>query len=316
MLIPTGSFVHHDRSVPLAIHFPSISNANNPHQSSANSTCIQPPMEMYPVMYPSVTQYALIPPPRMIAEPVSVLTPQLYMSTALPSSAFNTVLPSTIPVSAAGLYPIVTVITPPACTLNDSSELTMPVMSTKLEEVKTEPSIPLKFKDEDTYSGRSRRRRQRSAFVHELTYKGRYHTDSNESFHRIRVWTNENNLQYYDCECGKRKPVQDLYKIKQHVLRHDVEEHVCSICSKVFQHHLQMNAHMKVHKREGTRTTSGVVEMDSDSSFPTVSSSSGADSSLNLVRREPQASVTGDTGSPSSTSTSSQQPQSTPVQSN
>ncbi len=114
--------------------------------------------------------------------------------------------------------------------------------------VATPPSVELDM-NENFDDVKGSRRRQRSACLNELKYKCRYQMEGSGPFTRIRVWLNENGLQYYDCECGKRKPVQDLYKIKQHVVRHDVEEHVCSICSKSFKHHLQMNAHMKVHKK-------------------------------------------------------------------
>lgn len=106
-----------------------------------------------------------------------------------------------------------------------------------------------------SFKGKRKRRRQRSAFAHELTLKGYYMPDDPGSLSKIRVWVNERNMQYYDCDCGKRKPVQDLYKIKLHVVRHDVGELRCSFCDRKFSHHLQMNAHMKVHKREQKKLT-------------------------------------------------------------
>jgi hypothetical protein len=113
----------------------------------------------------------------------------------------------------------------------------------------------------------------------ELKGKCRYEAEESGPLSRIRVWLNEHGLQYYDCECGKRKPVQDLYKIKQHVLRHEIAEHVCPICTKTFKHHLQMNAHMKVHKRaklneNDLELKEANVEMDLQSVSPRGSSGS------------------------------------------
>ncbi len=94
-----------------------------------------------------------------------------------------------------------------------------------------------------------KRARQRFAFQHELNYKGSYQPEGGE-FYRIRVWVNGNNAHYYDCDCGKRKPVQDLYKIKKHVLRHLISDYKCDTCGKSFNHHLRMNAHMRIHKKD------------------------------------------------------------------
>jgi hypothetical protein len=85
-----------------------------------------------------------------------------------------------------------------------------------------------------------------------LKFKGYHPTSpSNDATCRIRIWQDSLNLHYYDCECGERKPVSDLYKIKQHVKRHQVTEYKCTECPRIFKHHLQLNAHMKVHKTKG-----------------------------------------------------------------
>jgi hypothetical protein len=142
-----------------------------------------------------------------------------FPATVQVSSTTTTTVPTTAP-------PVAAVETPKSCPLN-------------------QPSLsPMKKKHS----------RQRFAFAHELQYKGPYETGTGP-FSKIRVWVNDRNLHYYDCECGKRKPVQDLYKIKQHALRHEVENHSCEVCGKIFKHHLQMNAHMRVHKKESHSTS-------------------------------------------------------------
>lgn len=66
-------------------------------------------------------------------------------------------------------------------------------------------------------SGRSNpRARKRSANISELTFSHLYHP-TEPPLNRIRVWKNERNLQFYDCDCGRRKAVQDLKKILNHV---------------------------------------------------------------------------------------------------
>ena len=71
------------------------------------------------------------------------------------------------------------------------------------------------------------------------------------AYGRIRIWKDNLGRQFYDCICNARKPVQDLNKIKSHVLGHDKIVWVCDICGReFFNNHLQLNAHMKTHKKE------------------------------------------------------------------
>ena len=70
------------------------------------------------------------------------------------------------------------------------------------------------------------------------------------AYGRIRIWKDNVGRQFYDCICNARKPVQDLNKIKSHVLGHDKIVWVCDICGReFFNNHLQLNAHMKTHKK-------------------------------------------------------------------
>ncbi|ETO03939.1 hypothetical protein RFI_33463, partial [Reticulomyxa filosa] len=63
---------------------------------------------------------------------------------------------------------------------------------------------------------------------------------SNAAYARIRVWKDANDRKYYDCLCNCRKPVQDLTKIKRHVLSHDQRNFQCDICGRIFHNnHLQ-----------------------------------------------------------------------------
>eukprot|EP01083_Nonionella_stella_P032483 88939_1 len=71
-----------------------------------------------------------------------------------------------------------------------------------------------------------------------------------KAYSRIRIWKDKLGRQFYDCICNARKPVQDLNKIKSHVLGHDKIVWVCDICGReFFNNHLQLNAHMKTHKK-------------------------------------------------------------------
>ena len=71
-----------------------------------------------------------------------------------------------------------------------------------------------------------------------------------KAYNRIRIWRDKMGRQFYDCICNARKPVQDLNKIKSHVLGHDKIVWVCDICGReFFNNHLQLNAHMKTHKK-------------------------------------------------------------------
>ena len=70
------------------------------------------------------------------------------------------------------------------------------------------------------------------------------------AYNRIRIWKDKLGRQFYDCICNARKPVQDLNKIKSHVLGHDKIVWVCDVCGReFFNNHLQLNAHMKTHKK-------------------------------------------------------------------
>jgi hypothetical protein len=104
-----------------------------------------------------------------------------------------------------------------------------------------------KEKDEEKSVGKNKKR-IRSADVSELSFIGVYNKESGPMYEKIRVWENSRRMVFYDCECGKRKPVQDLQKIMRHVERHQVNLYVCDICRKGFSKHLQLNAHMKAHR--------------------------------------------------------------------
>ena len=92
------------------------------------------------------------------------------------------------------------------------------------------------------------RKRKRSASVSELKFfKKLDGSDFNGTY--IRMWMNSKNMIFYDCSCGKRKPVQDLSKIRKHAKSHEGKPHICSICGRKFERHLQLNGHMKIHKK-------------------------------------------------------------------
>ena len=77
---------------------------------------------------------------------------------------------------------------------------------------------------------------------------------NHRAYGRIRIWKDKMGRQFYDCICNARKPVQDLNKIKSHVLGHDKIVWVCDICGReFFNNHLQLNAHMKTHKRRSIK---------------------------------------------------------------
>lgn len=65
---------------------------------------------------------------------------------------------------------------------------------------------------------------------------------------RVRYWKDSKGRAFYDCECGDRKPSQHLSKILRHSRLHDIHAYQCSVCQKVFDFHLALNAHMKSHK--------------------------------------------------------------------
>jgi hypothetical protein len=67
---------------------------------------------------------------------------------------------------------------------------------------------------------------------------------------RIRVWLDAENKLYYDCFCGKRKPIRNLKGIKHHCARHDHQVFQCEKCDRVFTHYLGLNSHRKAHREE------------------------------------------------------------------
>ncbi|ETO32044.1 hypothetical protein RFI_05070 [Reticulomyxa filosa] len=70
--------------------------------------------------------------------------------------------------------------------------------------------------------------------------------ETNEAYARIRIWKDSNDRKFYDCICNCRKPVQDLMKIKRHVLSHDQASFQCDICGRMFhKNHLQSRAMME-----------------------------------------------------------------------
>eukprot|EP00475_Leptophrys_vorax_P002917 TRINITY_DN1165_c0_g2_i1.p1 TRINITY_DN1165_c0_g2~~TRINITY_DN1165_c0_g2_i1.p1 ORF type:complete len:255 (-),score=47.36 TRINITY_DN1165_c0_g2_i1:57-821(-) len=76
---------------------------------------------------------------------------------------------------------------------------------------------------------RKRRFRQRSADVKSLTQSGMYNNpedpDNDKLKLYIRKWKNDRNMTFYDCKCGRRRAVQDLMKLKRHVISiHDDDE--------------------------------------------------------------------------------------------
>jgi hypothetical protein len=151
------------------------------------------------------------------------------------------VAPQPIPIIPAAAMPFA--FSPAAVT--PATAIAIPVTES---EIKSNP-LSIDIGAEDKGRRKTKKKRQRSAFLSELRFKGYLDPNSNGPNSRIRIWVNAKDMHYYDCSCGKRKAVQDLYKIKQHTKRHEVSEYTCRICAKTFQHHLQINAHMKVHKR-------------------------------------------------------------------
>eukprot|EP00475_Leptophrys_vorax_P034824 TRINITY_DN56727_c0_g1_i1.p1 TRINITY_DN56727_c0_g1~~TRINITY_DN56727_c0_g1_i1.p1 ORF type:complete len:289 (-),score=29.24 TRINITY_DN56727_c0_g1_i1:20-841(-) len=66
--------------------------------------------------------------------------------------------------------------------------------------------------------------RRRSAERSELTFNRFLEIPSDESelqrcSERIRVWTNDRNVFYFDCSCDRRKPTHDVKKIKKHLIQ-------------------------------------------------------------------------------------------------
>lgn len=80
--------------------------------------------------------------------------------------------------------------------------------------------------------------------------KDESNSHENESSTMVRVWVDDKYRPFYDCSCGKRKPMQDLKRILKHVETHNVTGYPCNLCGRVFAHHLGRNSHQKVHKQD------------------------------------------------------------------
>jgi hypothetical protein len=77
---------------------------------------------------------------------------------------------------------------------------------------------------------------QREDALSQLGYVGRLEEEG-ERYHCIRVWAaRKGSVKYYDCDCGRRKAVPNLSKIKRHVQIHDLEQQKCELCGKQFKH--------------------------------------------------------------------------------
>jgi hypothetical protein len=94
---------------------------------------------------------------------------------------------------------------------------------------------------------RAIQKRNRSAAREDLKFVQIQEDGSNEVA-KIRVWVNDKNMAFYDCSCEKRKPVQDLNKIKLHVMGHLIKRYTCSICSREFANYRQLNGHLRIHQ--------------------------------------------------------------------
>eukprot|EP00475_Leptophrys_vorax_P041199 TRINITY_DN7772_c0_g1_i1.p1 TRINITY_DN7772_c0_g1~~TRINITY_DN7772_c0_g1_i1.p1 ORF type:complete len:335 (-),score=70.66 TRINITY_DN7772_c0_g1_i1:62-1066(-) len=111
--------------------------------------------------------------------------------------------------------------------------------------VMTAPSI-----SENSETDKPRRtiqKRNRSAAREDLKFIHVLEDGSND-LAKIRVWVNDKNMAFYDCSCEKRKPVQDLNKIKLHVMGHLVKRYTCSVCSRDFANYRQLNGHLRIHQ--------------------------------------------------------------------
>jgi len=90
--------------------------------------------------------------------------------------------------------------------------------------------------------------------VEDLTYIKRY--AQHPPLCRIRVWLltestkwGSKSVKYYDCQCNQLfPPVANIEVAKKHACQHDATKNRCDICGKWFTHHLQVNAHKKIHK--------------------------------------------------------------------
>jgi len=102
----------------------------------------------------------------------------------------------------------------------------------------------------DNSSSKLRRpiqKRNRSAAREDLKFIQIQEDGSNEVA-QIRVWVNDKNMAFYDCSCEKRKPVQDLNKIKLHVMGHLIKRYTCQVCQRDFANYRQLNGHLRIHQ--------------------------------------------------------------------
>jgi hypothetical protein len=80
----------------------------------------------------------------------------------------------------------------------------------------------------------------------------------------IRVWSDILNKQsYYDCICGRRKPLRNLKAIIRHTSTHmEIANKVfkCPKCSRVFSHYLGLNSHQRTHKEIDPHLYSSIGE--------------------------------------------------------
>jgi hypothetical protein len=63
--------------------------------------------------------------------------------------------------------------------------------------------------------------------------------------YRIRLWLNERSMAFYDCECGSRRPVQDLARIRKHLLTHGTQKPSCTVCMQSFDTFALLESHVK-----------------------------------------------------------------------
>lgn len=75
-------------------------------------------------------------------------------------------------------------------------------------------------------------------------------THDETTLKRVRVWVDDEKKIFFDCFCERRKPTQDLRKILKHTSSHDVTEYTCETCGRIFKHHLGLNSHQRIHKKD------------------------------------------------------------------
>jgi len=132
--------------------------------------------------------------------------------------------------------------------------------------------------DEKTISSENREKLV-TVFCHnveDLTYIKRY--AKHPPLCRIRVWLltestkyGSKSVKYYDCQCNQLfPPVANIEVAKKHACQHDATKNRCDICGKWFTHHLQVNAHKKIHKGvqnkigKHKRTSCGILPCEMD----------------------------------------------------